>query len=250
MILNAAGLSFRYNSHPVIEDASFSVEEGEILSILGPNGAGKTTLLKCLNRLLTPRQGTVTIDGSDIHRMRKRQLARKIGWVSQHAEPNRIRVYDLILLGRKPWFQWAPAKQDHILVEAAIRLLDIEVLSMRYADEISGGELQMVRIAQALARNPRLILFDEPTSSLDISHQHLLMSTISRLIHSGPISAVMTMHDINLALRYSDKFLLLKDGCICSAGNRDVITPENIRQVYDIETAVTEACGYPVVIPL
>ena len=250
MILNAFGLNFRYRSLPVIQDASFRVEKGEILSILGPNGAGKTTLLKCLNRILAPQSGAVMIDGKDARHMGPGMIARKIGWVPQNGEKSRMKVYDLILLGRKPYFRWAPGKEDHAQVEKAIELMGIESLSMRYADELSGGEFQLVQIVKALAQSPRVILFDEPTSSLDISHQHLLMSRIVSLIHSEPMAAVMTVHDINLALRYSDKFLLLKDGIVCAAGDRSIITPENIDMAYNMEVSVAEACGYPVVVPL
>ena len=250
MILSVNGLEFQYNSHPVISDVSFEIYEGEILSILGPNGAGKTTLLKCLNRILTPKSGEILVDGSNTADMSRAGLARRIGWVPQHGEASRMKVYDLILLGRKPYFRWDPGKEDHIRVEKAIRLLGIEALAMRYADEISGGEFQLVQIARALTQDPRVILFDEPTSSLDITNQHRLMNRIQGLIHEGPRAAIMTMHDLNLALRYSDKFILLKDGCIRAVGQSSVITPENILEVYGMEAQVTEACGHPLVVPV
>ena len=249
MILSVNGLEFRYNSHPVIRDLSFSLADGEIVSILGPNGAGKTTLLKCLNRILSPGGGTVEVDGRDISGMGQVKIAQKIGWVPQHGDCSRMKVYDLILLGRKPYFRWSPGREDHLRVEEAIRLMGIEELSMRYADELSGGEFQLVQIVRAMAQTPRVILFDEPTSSLDISNQHHLMSRIRTLIHGGGKAAVMTLHDINLAARYCDKFILLKDGRICAAGDRGIITPENIREVYGMDAQVVEAGGYPVVVP-
>ena len=250
MIIDVKGLDFRYNSAPVIRDIAFSLNEGEILSVLGPNGAGKTTLLKCLNRVLSPRGGTVVIDGSDACDMSRAGIARKVGWVPQRGEVSRMKVYDLILLGRKPHFKWGPAEADHEKAEEVIRLLGLEPLSLRYADEISGGEFQLVQIARALAQDPRLILFDEPTSSLDISNQHRIMTKISALIHSGSRAAVMTMHDINLSLRHTDKFLLLKEGRICAAGGKEIITPENINEVYNMEVRVVEAGGFPVVVPV
>lgn len=250
MILNANGLSFRYKSSPVIENASFSLQEGEVLSLLGPNGAGKTTLLKCLNRILVPQGGSVLLDGTDSRTMSTEEIARKIGWVPQHSKATRMKVYDLILLGRKPFFHWAPSKKDHEIVEDAIKIMDIENLAMRYADEISGGEFQLVQIVRVLAQRPKIILFDEPTSSLDISRQHQLMSKIVSLIHSNTTASVITMHDINLALRYSDKFILLKDGYIHAAGGREIITPEIIKSVYNMDAEITEACGQPVVIPV
>jgi len=250
MILRIQGLEFRYKNVSVIKDASFDVEEGEVLAILGRNGAGKTTLLKCLNHILTPQKGTVQVDGIDIRTMRPVHIARKMGWVPQHGEISRMKVYDLIMLGRKPYFRWEPTKEDHRKVEEAITLLGLEDLSLRYADELSGGEFQMVQIVRALAQDPRVILLDEPTSSLDIRNQHRLMAKIRQIIHNSPRAAVMTMHDINLALRYADKFLLLKDGYISAVGDRSVITPEKIQEVYDMQVRVVEAGGYPLVVPI
>ncbi len=250
MILKVDGLSFAYKSRRVIDDAGFELKEGEILSILGPNGAGKTTLLKCLNLILSPDRGTVLIDGKNCCDISHGEMARKTGLVAQHSEPVRMKVYDLVLLGRKPHFHWSPRKEDHAIVEEAIKLMGLEELALRYADELSGGEFQLVQIVRALAQRPRLILFDEPTSSLDISHQHQLMARIGRLIHSKPMAAVMTMHDINLALRYSDKFLLIREGRVHAAGGKEIINPENIKEVYGMESAVTEACGHTIVIPV
>ncbi len=250
MILQVEGLAFRYNSTPVIRDASFTLKEGEILTILGPNGSGKTTLLKCLNRVLAPKSGTVFIDAMDTREMSRRGLAQNIGWVPQQGEVSRMKVYDLILLGRKPHFKWAPGPVDHQKTVEAIGILGLEELSLRYADELSGGEFQMVQIARALAQQPRLILFDEPTSSLDISNQHRLMGKIRTLIHGSRRASIMTMHDINLALRYSDSFILLKDGCIHAAGGREVISPKSILEVYAMEAAVVEAGGFPMVVPV
>ncbi len=250
MIIAVEGLSFRYSSVPVIRNASFSIREGEILTILGPNGSGKTTLLKCLNRVLSPKSGTVFIDGKDSRELSRTKIAKKIGWVPQQGEVSRMKVYDQVLLGRKPHFRWAPGKADHNRTMEAITLLGLASLSLRYADELSGGEFQLVQIARALAQEPRLILFDEPTGSLDISNQHHLMEKIRTLIHKSSRAAVMTMHDINLALRYSDSFILLKDGCIHGAGGREIITPDAIREVYKMESQIVEAGGFPLVVPV
>ena len=250
MILRIQGLEFQYRSVPVIKDVSFDVGEGEVLAILGRNGAGKTTLLKCLNHILSPRGGVVRIDGIDTSQMRPVEIARKLGWVPQKGDDSRMKVYDLILLGRKPHFRWSPAREDYRKVEEAIHMLGIDDIALRYADELSGGEFQLIQVVRALAQDPRVMLLDEPTSSLDIRNQHRLLAKLVQIIHGHPRAAVMTMHDINLAMRYSDKFLLLKDGCICAAGNRSIITPENIKKVYDMEVKVVEAAGYPLVVPL
>jgi len=250
MILRINGLKFCYKSVPVLENISFDVVEGEVLTILGRNGAGKTTLLKCLNHILSPQVGTVQIDGIDTKNMSPVEIARKMGWVPQSGDKSKMKVYDFILLGRKPYFRWNPTKDDYRKVEESIRVLGIEDISLRYVDELSGGEFQLVQIVRALAQDPRVILLDEPTSSLDIRNQHRLMAKMNQIIHGCPRAAVMTMHDINLALRYSDKFLLLKEGCICAFGDRNIVTPEKIQEVYDMQVRVVEAGGYPLVIPI
>lgn len=250
MILRIHGLEFRYKSASVIRDVSFTVAEGEVLTILGRNGAGKTTLLKCLNHILSPRGGSVQIDGIDTGDLHPVEIARKIGWVPQRGDMSGMKVYDLILLGRKPHFRWSPSGDDYMKVEEAIGLMGIEEISLRYADELSGGEFQLVQIVRALAQDPRVILFDEPTNSLDMRNQHRLMAKMQAIIHNSPRAAVMSMHDINLALRYSDKFLLLKDGFISAAGDRSIITAEHISEVYDMRVTVAEAGGYPLVVPL
>ena len=250
MILSVNRLKFRYKSSPIIKDINFNVEKGEILTILGRNGTGKTTLLKCLNNILSPQCGTVYIDGIDTHTMHSVDIARKIGWVPQRSNMSRIKVYDLILLGRKPYFRWNPSKEDYKKVEEAINIMGIKDISLHYIDELSGGEFQLVQIVRALAQDPLAILLDEPTSSLDIRNQHLLMHKMKEIIHGSSRAAVITMHDVNLALRYSDKFLLLKDGSICAVGDKSIITPENILKVYDMEVRVVEVGGYPLVIPI
>lgn len=250
MILQALNLSFRYTSQPLLEETSFSVQEGELLCILGPNGSGKTTLLKCLNRILRPQGGQVLVDGQDCRTMGANTLARKLGWVPQHETASRITVYDLVLLGRKPYFRFGPTALDHEQVASAIALLGLDPLALRFADELSGGEFQLVQIARALAQNPRLILFDEPTSNLDISNQHHLLKKIKGLVQDGHSAAIICLHDINLALRYADRFLLLKAGQIQAAGTAEIIQPDIIRTVYGLETHVVEVSGVPIVIPV
>ncbi len=250
MILSIDSLEFSYRSHPVLEDINFEVKEGEILAILGRNGAGKTTLLKCLNRVLSPQDGTVQIDGKEIREMKPAAIARHIGWVPQRGELSRMSVYDMVLLGRKPYFRWEPTAQDFAKVEEAIQFMGIREIALRYVDELSGGEFQLVQIVRALAQDPRVILFDEPTSSLDIMHQHQLMTKLQGVIHGYPRAAVMTMHDINLALRYCDSFLLISDGRIQAAGDRSIITPENMKEVYGVDVRIVESGDDLLVVPV
>lgn len=250
MILEVNNLSFRYRSVPVIKEATFQVNRGEIVSILGKNGAGKTTLLKCLNNINTPQNGVVLIEGVESRSLTPLEIARKIGWVPQSGELSMMSVFDLILLGRKPHFRLTPTDEDYRKVEEAIDIVGIKHLGLRFADELSGGEFQLVQIARAFAQNPDLILFDEPTSSLDIHNQYKIMSTIKRVIKESNRSAIMAMQDLNLALRYSDKFLLLKDGKIFASGSKSVITEEAISEVYDMDVHIVEHNNHQLVIPV
>ena len=249
MMLSAHQVAFSYRSDPTIEDISFMVNRHDVLSILGPNGSGKTTLLKCINRILAPRSGSVFIGETDAEQMHPKEIARKIGYVPQRGELSRMTVYDLVLIGRSPHFGWTAGARDHELTAEVIELMGLSSLAVRYADELSGGEFQLVQIARALVQQPSVILLDEPTSSLDMKNQHQVLSNIKTIVSTRPMAAVMSVHDINLALRYSTAFILLKEGSMYAAGGREVITPENMHAVYAIEMDVEEFNGTPLVIP-
>jgi iron complex transport system ATP-binding protein len=244
------GLQFGYHGNPVFRDVGCSVDEHELLAILGPNGAGKTTLLKCLNGVLKPRGGTVLVDGSQSLSLSRRRRAQIIAMVSQRGEASRITVYDMVLLGRKPHLQWGATQADHEKVASVIRMLKLEHLALRYVDEISGGELQMVQVARALAQEPRVLLLDEPTSSLDIRNQLRIMDALAHIITSHPMVAVMAIHDLQVALRYADKFALMQGGTLHAVGGREIITRESIRAVYGIEAKVVDVEGNLCVIPM
>ena len=248
-MLYADGLEFGYDRASVIHDISFAVEEGEILAIMGPNGVGKTTLLKCLNRILVPRAGSVVVGEVDVHAASRREIARRVGFVAQRSDAPRVTVYDLVLLGRVPRIGWGAGPEDHRVTTEAIELLDLGALALRYADELSGGELQLAQIARALAQQPRVLVLDEPTSSLDLRNQHRLMATIARVAESAPVAVVMTIHDINLAIRYATRLLLMRDGTVYAAGDRTIVTAEAIAAVYGIDVLVAEIGGVPFVVP-
>ncbi len=249
MMLRVDQVEFAYRSEPTIEQISFTADQHDILTILGPNGAGKTTLLKCLNRILIPRQGSVYIGDTDSRTMSRRELARNVGYVPQQGEPSKMTVFDLILLGRRPHFQWAAAARDYDITTEVIDRMGLSKLSLRYADELSGGEFQMVQIARALVQEPDIIILDEPTNSLDVKNQHRILSAIQDIVQTHPMAAVMTVHDINLSVRYSNKFILMKERTIYAAGGREVITPEHMYEIYGVEMDVEEFNGVPLVIP-
>ena len=250
MILDVAGVSFSYNSRTVLEKVRFRVQEGELMAILGPNGVGKTTLLKCINAILRPSRGSVLIGDENVLTLNGQAIARKIGYVAQTTQANRMSVFDAILMGRRPHINWKVSQKDLATVDGAIRILGLSHLSMRYIDQLSGGELQKVAIARALVQEPRLLLLDEPTSSLDLKNQEEILKIIRRVVREHPVGAVMTMHDLNTALRYADTFLFLKDGTIFSRGGVDEITPAMVEEIYGLPVEIVRHRGNSLIVPV
>jgi iron complex transport system ATP-binding protein len=251
MKLKVRDVEFSYkNSKTVLKDIQMTVGANEVLTILGPNGVGKTTLLKCINRLLKIRNGTIMVDGEEIRKMSRVDVAKRMGYVPQRADISQITVFDSVLLGRKPHITWDVSKKDIEITKEVISRLGLNELSLKYINEISGGELQKVQIARALVQEPKVLLLDEPTSNLDLCNQHQIMSTLVDVVKRNDLTAIMTLHDVNLALRYSDKFIMLKEGKIFAAGDHEVITPENIEAVYELPVNVANYMGRPIIIPL
>jgi iron complex transport system ATP-binding protein len=244
------GIKFSYRSKRVLNGVSFNVKADDVVSILGPNGVGKTTLIKCIGKVLTPNAGSVLIEGADLHRMSKKDIAKKIGYVSQRSETSKTTVFDSVLLGRKPHFEWDITEKDIRLAGRVLHLLGLDDLALKYVDEVSGGEYQLVQIARVIVQQPKVILLDEATSSLDLSNQHRIMHLIKNIVKRNHMAAIMIIHDLNLAIRHSDKFVLMKDGLVYSAGDHEIITPENIKAVYNIDAYVEKVRGIPVVIPI
>lgn len=251
LIIN--NLSFSYAGHPILKDVEFTVDAGEVLSIVGPNGSGKSTLLKCINRILKTKQKTVFIDNTDVSKINYRELSKIIGYVPQSSTSTfSFTVFDMILMGRRPYITWNLSEHDSDIVAETMDYLGIGELAKRHFNELSGGEQQKVIIARALAQEPKTLLLDEPTSSLDIRHQLEILCMVRNLTQDGARSVVVTMHDLNLASRFSDRMLMLQKGEIFACGTpKEVITEENIKAVYGIDSKVTDSVmGIPQVMPL
>jgi iron complex transport system ATP-binding protein len=243
-------LGFSYRSKEVLNDISFRVDKKELLSILGPNGVGKTTLLKCINRVLKPQKGTVFVGKQGLAKMSAFEIARNISYVPQHSQSSRLTAYDTILMGRRPYIKWRVSQRDYKIIEKIIRRLELGSLALRYIDEMSGGERQQVSIARALVQEPEVILMDEPTASLDLRNQLEILTLIREIVERDDIITVMSIHDINTALRFSEKLLFLKDGKICSAIEPSQIKEEIIEEVYGVRVKIQEINNCPVVFPL
>ena len=250
MILSVQGINFQYNSREVLQEVTFSLERGNILGVIGVNGAGKSTLLKCINRILKPSAGVVLVDGEDILRMKGTDVAKKIGYVPQKYSEDQPTVFDTVLLGRKPYIKWAATDNDIAVVESVIRTMGLEKYALRPLSSLSGGEMQKVIIARALAQEPDILLLDEPTSSLDLKNQIEVMRLISHVVNEHNMSAIISVHDLNLALRFTHNLLMLKDRKVYSLVRSDSVSPETIEQVYGVKIIMRQVEGYPIVIPV
>ncbi|MDR3601301.1 MAG: ABC transporter ATP-binding protein [Desulfosporosinus sp.] len=249
MILSVNGVEFRYGCRTILENIGFTVRRGEFLSILGNNGAGKSTLLKTLNKILLPQQGSIYVGQQELCKLSRLSIALKMAYVAQNYGSNRQTVFDAVLLGRKPHIKWEATAADLALVQGILVKTGLAEFALRYLDELSGGELQKVVIARALAQEPEVLLLDEPTSNLDLKNQMEVLKTIRTAAKEKNIAVVAVMHDLNLALRFSDKFVLLQDTKVFVAGGSEVMTAENITQAYGVSVSVDRVQGQTVVIP-
>lgn len=249
MILELKNIEFSYNGFPVLRGIEFAVREGEIISILGVNGAGKSTLLKCINGILKPQKGEIFIDHTNIKRTSRTEIAKALALVPQRSEQSFITVFDAVLLGRKPYIKWDVTKNDIEITERVLSILGLKKLSLRYINELSGGEFQKVVIARALVQQPKVILLDEPTNNLDPKNQFEVMDIIKKISKRKGISSIIVMHNINLALRLSDRFILLKEGKVFAEGGLEIITKDNIEKVYGVPVTVENIRGITVVLP-
>ena len=251
MTVEAQGLGFAYRAEPVLRGVSLRLGPG-ISAVVGPNAAGKSTLLKCLCGVLRP-SGEVRIEGRELRDFRGRDLARVVSYLPQDLSGRAaLTVFETVLLGRAHELGWRVSGDDLRATSALLDELDIADLGDRNIGELSGGQFQMVPIAQALARQPRVLLMDEPTSSLDMEHQFAICSLIRRLTDSRGIATAMALHDLNIAARFADAVYLLDAGRVrCSGPPSEVLTEEMIRSVYRVSARVTlDGDGRPLVTPL
>ena len=249
MVLSVDKVEFSYGNADILKDINFEVKKGDFISILGVNGSGKSTLMKCINRILKFKEGMIFVEERDVKEMKDIEIARKMGYVPQRSETGFITVFDAVLLGRKPYIKWDVSRKDIELTEKILKVMNLEEYALRYINELSGGELQKVVIARALVQEPKILLLDEPTSDLDLKNQLEVMKIIKEVSCAQNIASIVVMHDINLALRYSDKFIVLKEGQVLITGGKEIITPELIKEAYDVEVQVINVEGNPLIVP-
>lgn len=229
-----------YGNHKALNGITLEIRRGEIVSVVGPNGSGKTTLLKTIDGILSPNKGSVYIDFKDVRSYVRRELAKVLGYVPQKADIVRqMTVLDFVLTGRRPYAEFSYSKTDLDKAYEALKMVNADHLILRKLDQLSGGELQRVVIARALAVEPMALLLDEPTSSLDPRHQLEVLTIVRGLAKSNGIAVVMAIHDLTHAYRFSDRIVMLKNGSIVVVGEPDdVLTPENIKTVFEVKAKV------------
>lgn len=237
-------LTCGYGSKIILRDISFKVGSGEIVGIVGPNGSGKTTLLRAITGIVNPVEGRIKIDGNDTIRMNVREMARRVAVVSQNLEDTYLSVEELVLLGRIPYYgklQFFETSEDEKIAEKYMEMTGISKLKNQPLKEISSGEKQLAMIARALCQETKLILLDEPTAHLDITHQSKILDIISELKREYGITVVMVLHDLNLASEYCDRIVLINNGLVHSVGKPgEVFSYKNIEDVYKTVVVVKE----------
>ncbi|WP_320041495.1 ABC transporter ATP-binding protein [uncultured Desulfobacter sp.] len=240
MKIHVENLYFSYPGKDVLKGISFSLDEKQIQCIVGPNGTGKSTLVKCIDRLLIPQSGNIFFNGKEYATLNRQEIAKLIGYVPQSSgQLFSTTVFDTVLMGRKPHYFWRCSDEDIDIVAEILQLMGLDDLAMVEFNRLSGGQQQRVLIARALAQKPRLLLLDEPTSSLDISHQLEIMEIIYSLVCSQNIAVIMVVHDLNLAARYADTILMLYAGKVYANGSaQETITASNIKNVYGVEANI------------
>jgi iron complex transport system ATP-binding protein len=245
MSLEAQNLTGGYDRLPIVKDIHLSLEKREWLSLVGANGSGKSTLLKLLARILTPQQGLVLLDGKAIHTQPTNILARQLTMLpQQQLVPMGLTVRQLVSLGRNPhqsWWQWDLDKESRAKVERSIELTQLNDKVDRPVEQLSGGERQRAFLALALAQEPKILLLDEPTTYLDLHYQLELLELLKTLNQQQELTIVTVLHELNLAIRYSDRLALLKQGIIEAIGSpQEVINPENLANVFDVRVAIID----------
>jgi iron complex transport system ATP-binding protein len=249
-MIDVRDLSFSYNAdRKILREIAFDAKKGECIAILGNNGAGKSTLIKCLNRILAPQCGTVIVDGGDVRKMNRQDIARRMAYVSQKNDGDRLTVFDAVLLGRKPYIKLNATDDDLAIVSNVIERMKLTDYQLRFLDELSGGEMQKVMLARALAQQPRVLMLDEPTSNLDLRNQYEVLSIVRDIAKNEGISVIIVIHDLNLAIRYCDRFIFLKDSQVYSYGGLETITAEAIEEVYRMHTHIIEYMDTLVIVP-
>ncbi|MGW4766497.1 ABC transporter ATP-binding protein [Nocardia sp. NPDC004278] len=254
--LSAQEVTLGYGDRVIVDGLSIDIAPGVVTTVIGPNGCGKSTMLRALGRLLRPQQGRILLDGKAISSMKTKDVARIVGMLPQSpVAPEGLTVADLVARGRHPhqsWIrQWSATDEDEVI--SALAATGIADLADRTLDELSGGQRQRAWISMALAQGTDILLLDEPTTYLDLAHSVEVLDLVDRLHDEHGRTVVMVLHDLNLAIRYSDRLIVMRDGRIVAQGApADIINVALLREVFDLDASVLEdpVSGRPMIVPI
>ena len=249
-MLKVENLYFSYGKHSkdVLRGASLELEQGQIGIVLGKNGSGKTTLFKNILGIEKPSSGSLTFGGRELSRLSRRERARCIAYVPQHIHFGDLTVLDSVLMGRVSYFGMKAGREDYLAVKKILKDMQLQSFAARSAEALSGGEKQKIAIARAMAQEPQLMVFDEPTGNLDIANEQLIMEEAKRLAREKNISILSSLHDLNQALYFGDRFFFMKDGAVKYTGGKEIFTEDVIRDIFDISVKIVEINNQKVIL--
>lgn len=249
-MLKIENLHFNYggSSRDVLRGASLELSEGQVGILLGKNGSGKTTLFKSLLGIVKPKKGSITFRGENLLKLNRLQRARQIAYVPQDIQFGDLSVFDSVLMGRISYFGIRAGKEDLESVEQLLKDMGLMELAHRNVTELSGGERQKIAIARAMAQEPQLMVFDEPTGNLDIQSEQLIIREAKKLAQQKSIAVLASLHDLNQALALGDTFFFLKDGVVKYAGGKEIFTPEVIKDIFDADVELLKMDGKTVIV--
>ena len=240
-------LTKRYDGKMVVNQVSFAIPKGKVISLIGPNGAGKSTVMGIISRLIARDGGTVDFEGSDIGKWKSRELSKRLAILTQTNNIQmKLTVRELVSFGRFPYSEGRITAEDQEIIDRAISYMELGAFEEQFIDELSGGQRQRAYIAMVIAQDTECVLLDEPTNNLDIYHATNMMKIVRRLCDELGKTVILVLHEINYAAFYSDYICAFKDGRIAKFGTvKEVMTKENLSQVYGVDFEIMEIAGRP-----
>ena len=249
-MLSVEHVTFRYSRQgpDVLRGVNLELKPGEIGILLGRNGSGKTTLFQNILGILNPRSGSIRFEGEDLRTLSRAQRARRIAYVPQDIRFGALSVFDSVLMGRVAYFGMKAGQADYLAVERILRDMGLEDFAQRNVEELSGGERQKIAVARAMAQEPKLMVFDEPTGNLDIANEQQIITEAKRLAREKNIAILSSLHDLNRAMEFGDRFFFLKDGVVKYTGGKECFREDVLRDIFDIDVKIAQVDGQPVIL--
>ena len=247
MEIKIEDLHLSYGTNEVLKGIDLTIDKPELTCILGPNGVGKSTMVFCINKLLKPTSGRVTIDGVDVKDIPLKEMAKYLSFVPHNEDTTfSLSVMDTVLMGRHPHLGERSRDEDLRIAAENIKLLGIEDLAMHGFDQLSAGQHQKVMIARGLTQEPKILILDEPTANLDVRYQMVVMRLLRDLAYYKKIIVLVICHDLNITSRYADRIIMLHEGKVFADGTaEETLTEENIQKLYNVTCEVTTQNGRP-----